>query len=126
MATYSTIKGFNVETIAGDPSNPVVGQVWYNSSSGTLKGYGAQGTGARAAGGLLNAMTMQMGTAGTQTAALSFGGTGDGGFKISTIIKNIEKDINNHKKQIESEKDLGDWIYTWMTDDEYKATKENK
>ena len=56
----------------------------------------------------------------------SFGGTGDGGFKISTIIKSIEKDINNHKKQIESEKDLGDWIYTWMTDDEYKATKENK
>jgi len=39
MAIYITQKGIQVETIAGDPANPVEGQVWFNSTSGTLKGY---------------------------------------------------------------------------------------
>ena len=39
MATYITIRGILIETIAGDPANPVEGQVWYNSTSTTLKGY---------------------------------------------------------------------------------------
>jgi len=38
MATYITIKGIEIQTIAGDPANPVEGQVWYNSTAGTLKG----------------------------------------------------------------------------------------
>ena len=39
MATYITVKGITIQTIAGDPANPVEGQVWYNSTSTTLKGY---------------------------------------------------------------------------------------
>jgi len=39
MATYITVKGIEIQTIAGDPSNPVEGQVWYNTSTNTLKGY---------------------------------------------------------------------------------------
>ena len=39
MATYIGIKGITIQTIAGDPSNPTEGQVWFNSTSGTLKGY---------------------------------------------------------------------------------------
>ena len=39
MATYITIKGMAVEILDADPSNPVEGQVWYNSSSNVLKGY---------------------------------------------------------------------------------------
>jgi len=39
MATYITLKGIAVETLAADPSNPVEGQVWYNTTSNTLKGY---------------------------------------------------------------------------------------
>ena len=39
MATYITIKGIEIQTIAGDPANPVEGQVWYNSTTSTLKGY---------------------------------------------------------------------------------------
>ena len=39
MATYITVKGMAVEVLAADPSNPVEGQVWYNSTAGTLKGY---------------------------------------------------------------------------------------
>jgi len=42
MANYSTIKGFEIQTIAGDPANPVVGQVWYDSGSNDLQGYGKQ------------------------------------------------------------------------------------
>ena len=46
MATYIGIKGVDIQTIAGDPANPTVGQVWYNTTANTLKGYGQQGTGA--------------------------------------------------------------------------------
>jgi len=39
MATYITLKGHTIQSIAGDPSNPVEGQVWYNTTTTTLKGY---------------------------------------------------------------------------------------
>jgi len=39
MATYIGIKGITIQSLASDPSNPVEGQVWYNSTSATLKGY---------------------------------------------------------------------------------------
>jgi len=38
MATYKEIKGTQIEAVATDPSNPVEGQVWYNSTSNVLKG----------------------------------------------------------------------------------------
>tara|TARA_R100001163_G_scaffold7656_1_gene7950 strand:+ start:452 stop:1447 length:996 start_codon:yes stop_codon:yes gene_type:complete len=38
MADYKEIKGFKWQSVSSDPSNPVLGQVWYNSTSpGTLK-----------------------------------------------------------------------------------------
>ena len=39
MATYIALKGIEIQVIAGDPANPVEGQVWYNTTSNTLKGY---------------------------------------------------------------------------------------
>ncbi len=39
MATYITIKGIEIQSLASDPSNPVEGQVWYNTASAVLKGY---------------------------------------------------------------------------------------
>ena len=39
MASYITLKGTAVEVLAADPTNPVEGQVWYNTTSNTLKGY---------------------------------------------------------------------------------------
>ena len=74
MADYSTIKGFTIQTLASDPSNPGAGQVWYNSTSATVKGYGAQGTAAWAAGGAVNTGRNMMASAGTQTAAMIMGG----------------------------------------------------
>ena len=74
MATYITIKGIEIQTIAGDPANPIAGQVWYNTTANTLKGYGAQGASAWASGDATpTAMFAGVG-AGTATAALTFGG----------------------------------------------------
>ena len=39
MATYITIKGIEIQSLASDPSNPVEGEIWYNTTSSTLKGY---------------------------------------------------------------------------------------
>jgi len=44
MATYITLKGINIEVLAADPSNPNDGQLWYNSTSNTLKGYNGSTT----------------------------------------------------------------------------------
>ena len=75
MATYKEIKGTNIEVLASDPSNPVEGQVWYNTTSNVLKGQAATTAGAWATGGNLNTARVYLAGAGTQTAALAFGGT---------------------------------------------------
>ena len=37
MATYQEIKGLKVKYLSADPSNLNEGEVWYNSTSDTLK-----------------------------------------------------------------------------------------
>ena len=37
MATYKEISGFNIKTLASDPSTLVEGDIWYNTTSNTLK-----------------------------------------------------------------------------------------
>ena len=75
MADYSTIKGFNIKSLASDPPAPQVGQVWYNTTSTTLKGYGTQGTGAWASGETMNDARTQVGGIGTsQSAGMIVGG----------------------------------------------------
>ena len=54
MATYKEIKGTQIEAVATDPSNPVEGQVWYNTTSNVLKGLKVLATGSWATGGNLN------------------------------------------------------------------------
>ena len=73
MTTYKEIYGTNVEVLSSDPTNPVEGQIWYNSTSQTLKGY-ALVAGSWATAGPLNTARRSGGSAGTQTAALGFGG----------------------------------------------------
>ena len=73
MTTYKEIYGTNVEVLASDPTNPVEGQIWYNSTSQTLKGY-ALVAGSWATSGPLNTARNQLAGAGIQTAALAFGG----------------------------------------------------
>ena len=74
MATYRGISGFNIKSLASDPSNLVEGEIWYNSTSGALKV------------APLVAATWSSGTAfpgirwntsgtGIKTASLTFGGS---------------------------------------------------
>ena len=78
MATYKDIKGTSVQIVSSDPSNPVIGQIWYNTSSNTLKGFELQleaWTTAAPFTGVnpdSNSKSDPCG-AGTQTAALMFG-----------------------------------------------------
>ncbi len=74
MTTFKEIRGTAIEVLSSDPSNPELGQIWYNSSSGTLKGYVFATVNAWASGGNLSTARNEGGTAGIQTAAIGFGG----------------------------------------------------
>lgn len=37
MATYTAIAGVYIQTIAGDPDNPIVGDMYYNSATGQFR-----------------------------------------------------------------------------------------
>ena len=77
MATYKEIKGDTIEVVTSDPTNPGEGDIWYNSTTGVIKGYqyseswssGANlGTGRRGNSG-----------GGTLTAGITFAGRISGG-----------------------------------------------
>ena len=40
MATYRSIVGHKINKVSSDPAEPLTGQMWYNSTTGTLKGLG--------------------------------------------------------------------------------------
>ena len=73
MTTFKEIRGTTIEVVSSDPSNPETGQIWYNSSSGTLKGYKA--VNAWSSGGNLNTARGGLAASGiSNTSALVFGG----------------------------------------------------
>jgi len=75
MTTYNQIAGRRVNFLSSDPTYVDTnsdGQVWYNSSTATLKSW--LPTGAWISGGSLPTATTNGGGAGIQTAALYFGG----------------------------------------------------
>jgi hypothetical protein len=75
MATYKGIQGFTIQNLSADPSNPIEGQVWYNSTSNVWKVEEATTAGAWATGNNLNTGRYVLaGGTGTQTEALAFGG----------------------------------------------------
>ena len=80
MADYKGIKGFKVQYLSADPSDPNIGQTWYNDTSKDLKFTGATAAGAWASGGNKADQSNSAAGAGTQTAALSFGGNPPVGF----------------------------------------------
>jgi len=73
VATYYDIFGQKVQYLSSDPANLTEGQVWYNSTSNTAKVEGFQ-TAAWATGGVYPTNSSTMSGAGTQTAAIAFGG----------------------------------------------------
>ena len=73
MPTYKGISGFNIKSFATDPSNALQGEIWYNSTLGTLK-VSEYTTGSWSAGGNLPTPMNGNSGAGVATAGLSFGG----------------------------------------------------
>ena len=73
MAGYNTIRGLKVKYLSADPSGAENGQVWYNSTTGTLRVKGI-GVAAWSSSATLPGNRTYSGGAGTQTAALAFGG----------------------------------------------------
>jgi len=75
MTTYNEIAGRRVNFLSSDPTYVDTnsnGQVWYNSSTATLKSWLPTGT--FSAGGNMNTARTTLAGAGTQSAALGFGG----------------------------------------------------
>jgi hypothetical protein len=73
MATYQDLKGLKVKFLSADPSTIVEGEVWYNSTSGTLK-LGQPIAAAWSTVGSLNNATGQNGCFGIPTAGVTCGG----------------------------------------------------
>jgi len=74
MSEYSGIRGTRIKYLASDPTlnTSTEGQVWYNSTSGTLKSLVQ--IKAWSSGGNMNTARNVLGGAGIQTSALAFGG----------------------------------------------------
>jgi hypothetical protein len=76
MANYKDIHGTQIEVVSSDPSNPITGQVWYNTTDSKLKGFTSSPAGSWATTNAMNAARAAIGglANSTQTAALAFGG----------------------------------------------------
>jgi hypothetical protein len=74
MATYKGIQGFTIQNLSADPSNPIEGQVWYNSTSNVWKVEEATAAGAWATGGSLGTGRYTRMIGGTQNDAILAGG----------------------------------------------------
>src|SRR5210317_1196552 len=69
--------GGGFEKVASDPPSPTEGDIWYNTTSNTVKGY-VYAAGVWATGGNLSANKRNSGTVGLQTASIAFGGNSPG------------------------------------------------
>ena len=74
MATYYGTYGQKVQYLASDPSDPQIGQVWYNSTSAVLKVRQEVATNAWASGGTMSTARSFLAGAGIQTASIAMGG----------------------------------------------------
>jgi len=72
MATYRELVGKKIKKVTSDPSDSLDGQMWYNSTTGKIRGLAI--TEAWASGSPLLSINYGAGGAGTQTAMLYFGG----------------------------------------------------
>ena len=73
MSEYKGIKGFQVQTRDGNPSEGIAGDFFYNSTTGQFKTIGA-GVGSWASSGAVNTARGWMASAGIQTAGMIMGG----------------------------------------------------
>ena len=97
MTTYKETKGTQIEVVSSDPSNPVEGQVWYNSTDQAVKGQATTSVGSWATGGNMNDTRFSVQGAGTTTAALAAAGRtpGDNRQKAETWNGTSWTAVNN-------------------------------
>jgi hypothetical protein len=88
MSTYKDIQGNLIPVLSSDPSNPEFGDIWYNSTSSSLKAY--QYVSVWSTGTNYPKSISTLSGAGTQTAALAFGGT-----NISPPVPTRENNLTN-------------------------------
>jgi hypothetical protein len=72
MAEYKGIKGFKVQYLSADPSDPIIGQTWYNSTSKDLKYTGATAAASWATGANVMGTARRMVLAGCWHSNSSF------------------------------------------------------
>ena len=90
MADLKSIKGFHVQNIDGDPDNPIVGDLYYNTSAGAFKAVGAGGAPIgtwASAPSLNNARSLLAAAGASNSAAMAFGGDNSG-------VKNLTETFN--------------------------------
>ena len=83
MATYKELHGSQLQNFSSDPSNPINGQMWYNTTSSAFKGY--KDVQSWATANNLNTARGYIGGAGAlQDAGLAFGGEPGSGTTAAT------------------------------------------
>ena len=87
MATYKEVNGTAVQNFAGDYTGAVDGELWYNSTALTFQYKFGATAGVWSTGGALNNGRFGLGGAGSQTAAIGFGGYGNNA-KVDTEAYN--------------------------------------
>ena len=60
MSEYKEIHGSKVQYLSSDPTNPLLGQIWYNSTTNTLKGQVYVSSSSWATGGAMNTARRQV------------------------------------------------------------------
>jgi|TARA_R110002020_G_C16165443_1_gene763695 hypothetical protein len=96
MAEYKEIKGFRVQTRTEDPTEGIVGDFYYNSSTGQFKTIGT-GVGAWSSGGNLTTARRYLAGLGAYTNALVFGGPSTGKTELYNGTSWTEKsDLNTN------------------------------
>ena len=84
MTTYKGTHGTKIQNYTSDPANPLVGEVWFNDTSDSLKVNAGALVGAWATGGDLNTARGYLAGAGISTSALAFGGKASPGNTAAT------------------------------------------
>jgi len=96
MSTYYQIFGGKINVVSSDPSNPIEGQVWFNTTSETLKYRSINLLGTWSSGG--NLATSRGGVAGssngTQTTAAAFGGNIGGSPPPSGVVSTATEEYD--------------------------------